>query len=128
MADPTTIINIRSQESERIVVREIPAPGPPGPPGDIPLSLEVELTLSRTYPSFHREITYGPNDQQVLEIDTYESTLKSILLFRKVLTYDANGDVNTITTTHVPTGARLFKTINRNADGEIISVDRIYTP
>lgn len=128
MVDPTTIINIRSKESDRVVVRELPAPGPPGPPGDIPLSLEIELTLSRTFPSFHREIIYGPNDLQVLEVDTYDSLAKSILVFKKVLTYDVNNDVQTITTTHVPTGARLFKTIHRGPDGEFLSVDRVYTP
>ena len=112
-----------------MIVRSVPAPGPPGPPGDVPLTLEIELTLTRTYPGFHREIVYEPDSAlKVIGINTFDSSAKTILIFQKTLTYDSQNKVHTITTVHVPSGATLVKTINRGPNGEFISVDRSYTP
>ncbi len=130
--EPTEAVYIRTKDTERIVVRSLPAPGPPGPPGDLPVTLEIELTLSRFYPNAHREIVYGLVDPDgdsdvVIRIDTYDSTSKINLIFSKVFGYDLNYRIQIITTTYVATGAKIVKTISRDSSGKILGVDRSFT-
>ena len=131
--EPTEAVYIRTKDTERIVVRSLPAPGPPGPPGDLPITLEIELTLSRFYPNAHREIIYGlvdpDGDSDIpIRIDTYDSSSKINLIFTKAFDYDANFKVKTITTTYIATSAKIVKTILRDSSGKILGVDRLYTP
>jgi hypothetical protein len=131
--EPSETVYIRTTENERIVVRALPAPGPPGPPGDLPVTLEIELTLSRFYPNVHKEILYGATDfdddaDVPLRIDTWDSSSKLNLIFTKVFEYGPDSKILTITSTYLPTGAKIVKTINRDSSGRFISVDRTFTP
>lgn len=130
---PNQTLYVRTTESERVVIRDLPAPGPPGPPGDLPITLEIELTLSRFYPNSHKEIIYSITDPDgdsdvVQSINTYDSPAKAVLIFTKVFFYGLTGKIETIVSTYVPTGDKIVKNITRDSiTGRFISVDRMYT-
>ena len=124
---------IQTRETQRIVVRQLPAPGPAGPPGDVPRTLEIELTLTKTFPELFREFIYTPSVTEptellVGEVITWDSPARLAQIFTKTFTRDASDVIQTVTSTFVATGERIVKTINRTSRGHIISIDRVHTP
>jgi hypothetical protein len=128
MSDPQIqdIAIIRTVHTERVTVRSLPAPGPPGPSGDFPIPAQVELELDVLYPTNHKEVVYDL--ERVVSVITWDSPEKQFKIFSKTFSYDISGRIDSIAIVLELSGARLVKTLNRDAGNKIISVDRLYTP
>lgn len=125
----TDISIIRTVENERIIVRSLPAPGPPGPSGNVfPASIKTELQLDPLYPGNHKEIVYDSTEEMVLSVKTWDSPAKTILLFQKTFQYDLAGKITSVTKTSVVDGKTIVTTLTYDINNKIVSVDRVYTP
>lgn len=117
---------IRTVETERIVIRQVPAPGPAGPPGSIPLSFQTELELDVLYPNSFKEILY--TGELVSQIFIWDSPAKLFKIFSKVFIYNTIGRITQVTTTLELVGSKIVKIINYDSTNRILSVDKQYTP
>ena len=117
---------IRTVQTERVVVRQIPAPGPPGPPGDFPLSLKTEFEFDQLNPSNHKEIVY--DDERIVAVNIFDSSEKNFQIFSKLFEYNSLGKIFRVTTNFLLAGSQLIKTLSYDSNSKIISVDRFYLP
>lgn len=122
----TDFVVVKTESKELIVVRQFAAPGPPGPPGDIPLTFEMETSLLRYYPEAYREIIYA--NGLLVQVNIWSSIEKLLQVLTRTFIYDpVSGLISQITITHM-TGAILVKTIIRDSTNRIITTTRNFTP
>lgn len=98
---------------------------------DLPRVIQIELNLTSVYPECYREVFYtpatlDPTRNLITQIKTWDTPAKALLVFTKTFTFDSQDIVQTATSTYVPTGEKITKTITRTTRGHITAVTRVH--
>lgn len=134
--DGTSWITVWDLMASKGETGETGATGPQGPQGPqgLPgadgvysrcdeLILEMEMAFKTSNPCYYKEFIYNV-DKQLTEINIYTDSTSNVLLFSKVLTYNAEKQLIQIDLTRSSDGAIVTSSFTYNVSKQLISIEK----